>query len=411
MASVTVYGSTFDSDSLQTYVAAAEYEARWQVATAGTFVLASLLFDTWYQSDDLTSYTFEADGDTPVWVRLQYRDNYGMVSEWSTPLYIAPRPPAGIADLYIGSAGTIYLHDSGASDGGEPIRLLIQTEEYFPAGAGGEGLFTAVYLHVTNKASLTLKVTPVVDGRARDPIAVLLPARTAAQQAVYEISLADSLTADLVEQLLYGLRGTMIVFRVTCDNAADEFLRIHSLQLRTETLRETQPGITYAVLDEMDLEPFNSTQLYLCGAGTILLVDSGSDDDGEAFNARWESMEYAVAGAGGEAIYTAVYIPILRVNPSAFSLRVTPVVDGADQDSTLLAFAATTAPLLEVVEVILATSHKDVDGSEWGRSAMRGTWFNLRLATEGGRPAGELRMLKPVLEYEVVRESKEPANA
>ena len=405
----TVNASAFASDSLQANVD--EYEARWQVASLGSFVTLSLLFDTWYQHTDLDSYTFEADENLPLWVRVQYRDNYGIIGAWSTPLYIQPMPPAGIGDLYLGSAGTIYRYDYGTTDGGEPIQLLIRTEEFFPAGAAGEGLFTEVYLHVTNLNAVTLHVTPIVDGLARDPIPLILPARTEPAQDVYEISLADAVTENLVEQLLYGLRGTMIAFKVTCANAADGFLRVHAINLRTEVLRETQPGISYAALDELDLDPFNSTQLYLCGAGTILRVDSGQDDEGEAFDALWESLEYAVAGAGGEAIYTAVYIPILRVNSAAFTLRVTPVVDGVAQAATDIACAPTVAPLLEVVEVILAVSQKDVAGVEWGISAMRGTWFTLRYETVGGRPAGELRFLKPVLEYEVVRESKEPANA
>ena len=44
-----------------------------------------ILFDTWYQSDDVASYTFDPGSAKRVWVRKQDRDNYGTISEWSDP--------------------------------------------------------------------------------------------------------------------------------------------------------------------------------------------------------------------------------------------------------------------------------------------------------------------------------------
>ena len=82
---IQVYASAFaNTESLQSDVD--ENEARWQVASLGSFVTSSLLFDTWYQHTDLDSYTFEADENLPLWVRVQYRDNYGTIGAWSTPL-------------------------------------------------------------------------------------------------------------------------------------------------------------------------------------------------------------------------------------------------------------------------------------------------------------------------------------
>jgi hypothetical protein len=84
LATINVQGSAFASTSLQGDVA--ENEAQWQVAANAAF--STTLFDTWFQDTYVTDYTFTVTGVKRVWARVRYRDNYGVVGDWSAALLI-----------------------------------------------------------------------------------------------------------------------------------------------------------------------------------------------------------------------------------------------------------------------------------------------------------------------------------
>ena len=122
MASVTVNASEFASSSLQNNEDL--YEARWQVWRAKPPVgdgvgHAALLIDTWYQDEDTTSYTFDPGSVRRVWVRVQYRDNYGYVGAWSDPLSstigTGPRRRAVVGPaVVLPEPGEVYRRDNEA---------------------------------------------------------------------------------------------------------------------------------------------------------------------------------------------------------------------------------------------------------------------------------------------------------
>lgn len=111
-------------------------------------------------------------------------------------------------------------------DLGEPIELVALSNEYAPAGIGGEAIFTNVYLTLfrSNDAELTLLLTPWVNGVAEETIEIVRPATAAPVREVLEIGLARYYPSALNPQIANAMRGTW--FQAELRTPADESVAI-----------------------------------------------------------------------------------------------------------------------------------------------------------------------------------------
>lgn len=110
---ITVNGSAFSTTSLE---APTHYESRWQVWASG-----GLMLDTWYAASNLTSFTYDNPFAGSFQFRVQYRDNYGVISDWSEMLTVTVAGPARKRRSVVGpnhhvpEPGETYKRDNEAS--------------------------------------------------------------------------------------------------------------------------------------------------------------------------------------------------------------------------------------------------------------------------------------------------------
>lgn len=149
------------------------------------------------------------------------------------------------------------------------------------------------------------------------------------------------------------------------------------------------------------------------GAGVPSMLVPGSPDyldDGVIYEMLARSRPYAPAGAGGEAIFTMLYLVTTHYDVSV-SLFVTPYVDFAalaTQQIDLIG-AANPANKSTVHELALSVPYI-VGGIERLRVAPRGTWFDVKVETKiaAGNPASARVVIDGgEVETEIVRESKQ----
>jgi hypothetical protein len=97
-----------------------------------------------------------------------------------------------------------------ADDLGVPIELVAKSNQYAPAGIGGEAIFTNVYLTLfrSNADDLVLELTPIVDDVEQEPIEITRPAVAAPTREVLEIGLAVYYPSPADPQIATAMRGT-----------------------------------------------------------------------------------------------------------------------------------------------------------------------------------------------------------
>jgi hypothetical protein len=126
--------------------------------------------------------------------------------------------------------------------------------------------------------------------------------------------------------------------------------------------------------------------------------------DGDAlYTLRSRTMEVAPAGAGGAAMFTAVWLVLTFDIP--FRIRVTPILDGVEiWDESVDIENAAILPRRETHIFEMGLSLSSVrDGMEVGRYAMMGKWFQVEISMPC--PVGQEGTLifeTIELEYEVI---------
>lgn len=170
---------------------------------------------------------------------------------------------------------------------------------------------------------------------------------------------------------------------------------------------------------------------YLC-TGIILesLVEEAAlalggqeeaDDLGELIELVALSNEYAPAGIGGEAIFTNVYITLLRSNTEELTLLLTPYVDGVAEPEIEIVRPPAASPLREVLEIGLVRYYPSAADPQIA-TAMRGTWFQADLRTPQAEslfpesllpmgPGGRFIVEGWEIEHEIVTEGRGAVNA
>jgi hypothetical protein len=112
---------------------------------------------------------------------------------------------------YLGTDDELALGGQEDDDDlGTDIELVAHTNEYTPAGVGGEAMWTNLYVSFrrSNATDLTLRFTPYLDGEADDSIDVVLEGVATPTRHLVEIGLADYYPSAADPQIATALRST-----------------------------------------------------------------------------------------------------------------------------------------------------------------------------------------------------------
>ena len=131
---------------------------------------------------------------------------------------------------------------------------------------------------------------------------------------------------------------------------------------------------------------------------------SAADDGGAAFDLLAMTNRVAPGGAGGEAIFTVLWLPLTYTMVA--TVRITPILDGVALDSQEVALAGKSERTTQRWKFGLSVPYKDALNVEQGRFAARGARFQAKVETVGGLAAGHLIVEGIELEHEVVRASQ-----
>jgi hypothetical protein len=153
------------------------------------------------------------------------------------------------------------------------------------------------------------------------------------------------------------------------------------------------------------------------GSPILLRVGVGYVDDDTPYEMVAESDPVAIAGPGGECMFTALYVTTKHFTANV-SLWITVVIDGVAQAEThridLIGVVGSKGELISR-EIALSVPYI-VGGIERSRFAPRGTWFSVRIETKYGdsEPGAAAVAAKQVVEsveveHEVLRETKQHA--
>jgi hypothetical protein len=136
----------------------------------------------------------------------------------------------------------------------------------------------------------------------------------------------------------------------------------------------------------------------------VLKAGVGYDDDGVAYTALARSERLAPAGAGGECIFTMLYLTT-RHYTSSVSINVTPIVDNVTLATQTIALtgAASTTGNRQTHELVLSLPYVRASVEQL-RTAPRGTWIELLIESSG--TSAKQIVESAEIEYEVVRETQ-----
>ena len=128
---------------------------------------------------------------------------------------------------------------------------------------------------------------------------------------------------------------------------------------------------------------------------------AGQTDDGQSFSMLAQSNPFWPAGEGGEAVFRALYVPIIT-DQGDFAFTVTPIVEGVRLDATVITVPAVTARLAERYEIPVSVGYS-TGGVERVRSYARGAWIMAEIA---GTITKHVIFGAIAVEFAVVRETR-----
>lgn len=372
-------------------------------------------------------YRSEQGGEATVRHRLLSEDPYSAGAEaelswptvWSVVLIdslestLCPSAPptapvVGEAIAFLGAGNALFYHGNSLFDDQERIVARLLSNAVAPAGAGGEALFTNVYLALSFATSGIVYVTPILDGE------LLTAERTAVafdnggsgrKVADFEVGLGRT-----VGTSRHGLRGTWFqALLEVVDLGGCGPLVIEGTEVEHEIVTEgveDRPAPTR----DLTLRAKQDSALWFFGAGAALLEgDVGSTDNGADVEARAETNALAPAGVGGECVFTNVYLTVIHELGAPLEVRLVPILDGEEQAPLELTLEAG-EPRRKQHEFGLSVPYPSAENPKH-LYAMRGTWFAVRVETVGALPAGRVTFEGLEVEHEVVTEGTEASNA
>lgn len=325
--------------------------------------------------------------------------------------------PIGPEDFYFGRSGgnDILRYGDAFRDDGQQVVLRLTPRSIAPAGVRGEVLYRNLYLTLSYGTGFKVVVTPVVDGERLTAEATTIEEGASVDTSqVFEIPLAEDQDPGTGATSRRGVRGTWFTF----DLEGEDVLRVggdltvENVELEYEIIRESHPARSFAVesLDPISLSPPGRFYIGEAGGNGLLRAMDGADDAGSPIDVLAQPNEVAPAGASGECVFANLYLTFTRANSSDLDLTVEPILDRTALDPISLTLPGVADPVTEVHELPL-TRPVQSGGQETSRRLPRGTWFSFRIKTVAGTPAERVVLEGNELEYEVVRESEEAADA
>lgn len=310
----------------------------------------------------------------------------------------------GQGSLYTFLGGDV-LHMASLSRGDSGQRLVGsgRTADVAPFGSGGEGLFTNLYVRVRSYTAGIVTVTPIVDGERLEDEAVAIRVWADRVPRTVEVGLAQG------EEIRQGLRGTWFAAHIQLEDLAGcGRLIVEGVELEAQQVTEGVEAREFRARDEALAIREVSSWTFL-GTDQLAEYGSGRLDLEAPVEARARSNIYAPAGAGGEAIFTNVYLTLTRANDETMSLLLTPIVDGVEQEPIELELEGVSDPVKAVHELGLAVPWPSAADPQI-LQALRGEWAQIQIDTAGGLPAGRVEIDGIELEVEIVTEGKEAEN-
>lgn len=111
---------------------------------------------------------------------------------------------------YLGIDGGLAEGGQGQTDLGTAIEFVALSNDYAPAGIGGECIFTDLRIAIfrDNSADVILEVTPLVDGEAYATIDLTLPGVSSPARSIHELALVHVWPSESNPLTSQALRGT-----------------------------------------------------------------------------------------------------------------------------------------------------------------------------------------------------------
>lgn len=315
--------------------------------------------------------------------------------------------------LGLAGEGSMWYYRNRSRDGEDLILSRAQTRETAPFGIGTEAVFSNLYFTVDGFGVLgDLTLTPIVDGVERLDAARTVRLMNEGREPFtrrYELALYEGFTVGVGEVGRRLLRGTWFRLRV---ELSDEFgagrVRVGGFELECEPVVHAFPDPFFAQENVLARSAPATVRLFLGTAGSPALLQYGVSgrDEGVPIPVLSRTRALAIDGAGGEAVFPRLSLPLYRYNLEAGSLEVVPIVDGVELPSHVLSFDPVARPVREVVHLHLYRPQM-VGGVEVSRAEPRGAWIQFELRASEAFVDGTLRVGSPELEVERVTETEE----
>jgi len=301
------------------------------------------------------------------------------------------------------------LLTKGHLDGDEYIPGFLKPNPVAPGGLSASCLFKNLYLAVTGHTGGWIKVTPVVNGEVLDDEAAAFAVpydEDVSTLRRYEIPLTREYDPGGGVVSRAGVVGTWF----TCEiEVIDAFgcgrLEIVGVEVEYVVLNYDNMGLSFTGETMSDPARSPSITFFVAGEGSSILRGGvGIQDDGADYGILLQTNEVAPAGVGGECLFEAIHIAVTRNNDAEWTVTITPIIDGVDQEPVEITYDASSDVVTEHEYVSLAQPYK-VDGVEVSKYYPRGAWFALRIEADD-IPSGDFTFEEPELGYEVLTESQ-----
>lgn len=346
--------------------------------------------------------TIERTGVWDVVMVDSFDADPGAAGSYLCPL-VDPGDPLGSTSLVYfgrGDADGVLRLTRGHQELGATVVGVLRPNVIAPAGIDARCLFRNLYVATEGPTGGLVRITPVVDGEVLTDEQVVFAARPGLHR--YEVPLSRAYDVTSTERSRAGIVGTWFTVEI---EVLDAFgcgrLELGGIEVEFDVLEQGIPQDVFT--GESGTVPLlgAATQWYMGGVGAAVWHGrDGTDDAGAAIPVRLQTNDMAPAGAGGECIFTDVYLAVTRRNTSDWTFTLTPIVDGVALEGTDVTLLGAADPLTEVVAISLAQPFL-VGATEVSRYEPRGAWIALRI-TAASAPDDEVIFAGPELEYDVL---------
>lgn len=278
-----------------------------------------------------------------------------------------------------------------------------------PGGLTASCLFRNLYIAVEGFSGGWMKVTPVVNGEVlTDEAATFAVPYTPGSSTLrrFEIPLTREYDDGSGVVSRAGVVGTWFTCEIQIIDAwGCGRIEVAEAELEYELLAYEEMGLAFTGETMPDPTRTPSVTFFVAGeGGTIQRGGIGNQDNDQDYGVLLRTNSIAPAGSGGEVLFYEVHLAVTRNNTQAWTITCTPIVDGAELESTTITYDPVAAMVTEHEHISLAQPY-EVGGVEVMLNHPRGAWFAYKISADDA-PDGTFTIEGMTLEYEVVQESE-----